>query len=112
LLKKNEEGRLVTPKRKELADIAEKLAKKNGSSKADELSKLTKQKAFVEGVPYAFSLIFMGLSLSAITRFWTQYRYNHTISAKANNNQAVFVGSKTPNIFKEMNIIKRPSSQN
>ena len=95
LLKETEDGRLTTPKRAQLPFLAEKLAIQNGTNKLDELSRLTKQKAFVEGVPYAFSLLFMGFTLAAITRFWTQYRYNHQ---NTNND---FSTIDKPNIFKE-----------
>ena len=77
LLKKNKKGQLVSPKRDELPKLAEKLAKEKGTDKLKELTRLIKEKAVVEGIPYAFSLIFMGLTLSAITRFWTQYRYDN-----------------------------------
>ena len=52
------------------------IAKKNSTNINDEFKKLLKGKAFITGVPYAFSLLFMGFSLSAITRLWTQFRYN------------------------------------
>lgn len=77
VITKNEAGKVVTPLRKDLPALAEKLAKERGTDKIKELSRLTKEKAFIQGVPYAFSLLFMGLTLSAITRLWTQYRYNH-----------------------------------
>ena len=77
VITKNKAGKVVTPLRKELPNLAEKIAKERGTDKVKELSRLTKEKAFIQGVPYAFSLLFMGLTLSAITRLWTQYRYNH-----------------------------------
>ncbi len=104
LVKKNAEGRLITPTRAQLPEIAEKLAKLNKTEPAKELSKLTKQKAFIQGVPYAFSLLFMGISLSAITRLWTQYRYNHQQKENLKavlNTQYAFKQSETPDIFKK-----------
>ncbi len=104
LLKKNKDGKLVTPKREELPELAKKLAAKRGSDAGEELSRLTKQKAFVEGVPYAFSLLFMGLTLSGITRFWTQYRYDNQNKEDAHNNMKFLPISKgqTPDIFKDI----------
>ncbi len=104
LLKKNKEGKLVTPKRSELPELAKKLARERGTDKLQELSRLTKQKAFVEGVPYAFSLLFMGLTLSGITRLWTQYRYNHQNKhiAISNMDFLTFAKQQTPEIFKDI----------
>lgn len=76
IIQKDKLGKIVTPLRRELPQLAEKLAKGRGTNKIKELSRLTKEKAFIQAVPYAFSLIFMGLTLSAITRFSTQYRYD------------------------------------
>lgn len=76
ILRKTENGKVDIPLRDELPKIADKISKLKNTSKQKELEKLIKQKAFVTAVPYAFSLLFMGVSLSAITRLWTQYRYN------------------------------------
>ena len=114
IISKDAAGRVITPARKELPALAEKIAKERGTNAAQELSHLTKEKAFIQGVPYAFSLLFMGLTLSAITRFWTQYRYNHQKheeSAGSTNSPAaknIPFGSfktadKVPNIFQKYN---------
>ncbi len=76
LIKKGTDGKTIIPTRDELPKIAQTLAKKNKTAPNIELSKLTKQKAFISAVPYAFSLLFMGFSLSLLTRIFTQYRYN------------------------------------
>lgn len=76
LLKKDLNGKITIPSSKELPKIAEKLADLRKTNVTDELSKLTKQKAIVGLVPYLFSIVAMGFTLSAITRFWTQHRYN------------------------------------
>lgn len=76
VLKKGKDGSINVLKRVELDKVAKELASKNGTSSTIELSKLVKQKAFVSAIPYLFSLLFMGFSLSAITRFATQRRYN------------------------------------
>lgn len=77
IIQKNANGKVVIPKRDELPALAEKLSSIKNTQPAKELARLTKEKAFVTAVPYAFSLLFMGFTLSAITRLWTQYRYNH-----------------------------------
>ena len=105
IVKKTAEGKLTTPSRAELPALAEKLAKINKTTPAKELSRLTKEKAFVQAVPYAFSLLFMGFTLSAITRLWTQYRYNHQNKEIAKKNLDFFTFAKsieTPNIYKEI----------
>lgn len=77
LIKRNQQGEILeVPKRTELEKIAQKLAKNNNTKIEEELSKLIKQKSVITGVPYLFSLLAMGFTLSGISRLWTQYRYN------------------------------------
>lgn len=105
ILKKNLDGKLEIPTRAQLPDLAEKLAKAKNTQSAKELARLTKEKAFVTAVPYAFSLLFMGLSLSAITRLWTQYRYNHQNKEESKQNDtlsSIDNWLKTPDVYKEM----------
>ncbi len=105
LIKRNAEGAIADiPTRKELPAIAERLAKINKSAKDVELAKLIKQKAVITGVPYAFSLLAMGFTLSAVSRAWTKYRYNHQ-SKTQNAPQSlpvkfspVFEGFRTKNV--------------
>ena len=109
ILKRTAEGTLKIPTRAELPALAETIAKTKNSTPIKELSRLTKEKAFIEGVPYAFSLIFMGFTLSAITRLWTQFRYNHQQKETQQNRltQLTFIKSKTPDIYKDIeNFIK------
>lgn len=91
LLKKDKNGIINIPSRSELPKIAEKLAKRNNTTVDNELASLIKQKAIITGVPYAFGLAVMGFTLSAITRIWTKYRYNHqfkdNIVANSQNSQ-------------------------
>ena len=109
LLQKNAEGKLVTPARKELPELAKKIAAAKKTDPTKELARLTKEKAFISAVPYAFSIVFMGLTLSAITRLTTQLRYNH--QAKENNKEdktAIntfnnLIKSTAPEIYKEFN---------
>lgn len=78
LIKRGKDGIIQSiPTRKELPQIAEKLAKQNNSTKDAELAKLIKQKSIITGVPFLFSLVAMGFTLSAISRIWTKYRYDH-----------------------------------
>ena len=104
LIKKTADGALNLPKQVELPKIAEKVAKEKGTDAVKELSRLTKEKAIITAIPYAFSLLFMGFTLSAITRLWTQYRYNHQAKQKPQNSFETFsyISKKnTPEVFKE-----------
>lgn len=85
LIKRDEKGNIApVPTRKELPKIAKKLSKINKTSADVELAKLIKQKAVITGVPYLFSILVMGFTLSGISRLWTQYRYNHQEKVKEN----------------------------
>ncbi len=99
LIKKDAKGNISIPKRTQLPEIAQKLAKQNKTLPENELNKLVKQKAFITGVPYAFSLLFMGFTLSAITRLWTQYRYNKQ-NKETKNDTLIFLGKNLPEAFK------------
>lgn len=84
LIQKADNGKLKEiPKSVDLPKIAETISKTKNTSVKEELKRLTKEKAIITGVPYAFSLLFMGFSLSLITRLWTQYRYNKTHGDKS-----------------------------
>lgn len=86
LLNKDKNGIINVPTRNELPKIAEELATQNNTTKNVELTKLIKQKALITGVPYLFSLVAMGFTLTAVTRIWTQFRYNHLQKSAKNNN--------------------------
>ncbi len=89
LIKKGVDGSVQKiPSSDKLEELAADIAKKKGTNIKDEFKRLTKEKAIITGVPYAFSLLFMGFSLSLITRLWTQYRYNH--QEKNPNNKSEF----------------------
>lgn len=78
LIKRDKNGTIGSiPSRKELPEIAQKLAKLNNTTPDFELAKLIKQKSVITGVPYLFSLLAMGFTLSAVSRIWTKYRYDH-----------------------------------
>lgn len=77
LVKKAQDGSINIPTRAELPDLAEKVAKIKNTTAKVEFERLVKEKAIITAVPYGFSLVFMGFLLAGITRFWTQYRFNH-----------------------------------
>lgn len=83
LVNKNSAGDIHIPTRKELPDLAQKIAKERNLKAQDVMNRLVKEKAVITAVPYAFALLFMGFSLAAVSRIWTQYRYNQQ---KKNNN--------------------------
>lgn len=92
LIKRDENGVIgKIPTRKELPQIAERLAKLNNTTFDKELDKLIKQKAVITGVPYLFSLLAMGFTLSAVSRIWTQYRYNHQAKTPEQQPQTDFI---------------------
>lgn len=94
LIKRDAKGNIApVPSRKDLPKIAEKLAKTNNTKVDEELAKLIKQKSVITGVPYLFSLLIMGFTLGAISRIWTQYRYDHQVknSEKSSKNESEFV---------------------
>lgn len=77
LIKKDSSGNLTVPLREEIASLAHNISKQKGIDEKECYESLIKQKAITTAIPYAFSIVFMGFLLSAITRLWTQYRYNH-----------------------------------
>lgn len=86
LIKQGKDGSIqAVPTRKELPQIAERLAKINKTSQSVELEKLIRQKAVVTGVPYLFSVVAMGFLLSGVSRIWTKYRYDSQMKAAQNN---------------------------
>ena len=86
LIKQDKNGVIgAVPSRKELPAIAEKLAKINNTTVQSELEKLIKQKSVITGVPYLFSLVAMGFTLSAVSRIWTKYRYDHQAKSESQN---------------------------
>ncbi|MBQ8458788.1 hypothetical protein IJ541_01650 [bacterium] len=96
LIKQDNNGLIkAVPTRKELPAIAEKLAKLNNTSVDIELAKLIKQKSIITGVPFLFSLLAMGFTLSGISRLWTQYRYNHQAKFEQNNSPKNFINKPT-----------------
>ncbi len=101
ILKKGTDGTFSIPTRAELSKIAENIAKAKNTSAIKELSRLTKEKAFISAVPYLFSLVFMGFTLSAITRLFTQYRYNKQLKDITLNKEFNIYENNKPFIFKD-----------
>ena len=106
ILKKSAEGGYTTPTRAQLPKLAQQISKAKNTSFEKELARLTKEKAFISLVPYAFSLLFMGFTLSAITRLFTQYRYNKQTKDTASNfNKGIY--ADLPSCFKGFNHINQ-----
>lgn len=86
LIKKDKNGEFDdVPSFKELPNLAEKIAKDRKTKPQIELNRLVKEKAVITAIPYGFGLVFMGFLLAGITRFWTQYRYNHGVGHDSND---------------------------
>lgn len=96
LITKGSDNSLKVPLREELPEIAKKLATKNKTNIEDEFKKLIKGKATITAVPFLFSLFFMGFTLSAVSRFWTQYRYN--VQNNKTKTASNFI-KETPEVF-------------
>lgn len=106
ILKKSAEGGFSTPTRAQLPKLAQQISKVQNTPFEKELARLTKEKAFISLVPYAFSLIFMGFTLSAITRLFTQYRYNKQAKDTISNfNKRIY--TNLPSVFKDFNYINQ-----
>lgn len=65
------------PKLDDIEEMAIKLAAKNKTNAKDEYQKLFRQKATLIGVPALFGFTVMGLFVAGLSRYFTQYRYNH-----------------------------------
>jgi len=76
LVKKDKDGKINIPTRAELPEIAKKIANVKKTNVDVEFNRLVKEKAIITAIPYGFSLLFMGVLLAGITRFWTQFRFN------------------------------------
>ena len=75
---------LKVPNYSELPQLAQNLAKKNLTSVEQEYKKLCKQKNILSSVPFLFGIGFMGLFVSGVSRFFTQYRFNKDNKEKSN----------------------------
>lgn len=92
---------LEVPALKDLGALAEKLQKEKGGNYNDIYKKLLKQKTLISGVPFLFGIGVMGFFVAAVSRYFTQYRYDKD---KKNNNEEkqnsnFFINNDTPEIF-------------
>lgn len=67
---------LEVPSFDKIEEIAKKLAQKNSTNLETEFKKLAKQKVIISGVPFLFSIGFMGFFVSGISNLFTKYRFN------------------------------------
>lgn len=81
--------KLETPSFDKIAEMAKELASKNGTKVEAEFKKLTKQKVLISGVPFLFSIGFMGFFVAGISNLFTKYRYNHDQKITAESNKFV-----------------------
>ena len=66
---------LSVPSFAELECLAKKLAVKNSTNVESEFKRLAKQKVLISGVPFVFSIGFMGFFVSGISNLFTKYRF-------------------------------------
>ena len=66
---------LEVPSFEELEKLAKSYAQRNGSKAETEFKKLAKQKTLISGVPYLFSIGFMGFFVAGISNLFTKYRF-------------------------------------
>ena len=66
---------LSVPSFAELEGLAKKLAVKNSTNVESEFKRLAKQKVLISGVPFVFSIGFMGFFVSGISNLFTKYRF-------------------------------------
>ena len=93
---------LEVPKLDELKTLAAKLQKEKGGNYNEIYKKLLKQKTLISGVPLLFGIGVMGFFVAAVSRFFTQYRYDKEKKniIEENKNSNPFINKNTPNIFK------------
>lgn len=90
---------LETYKLKALPKLAKNLAAQNHTTAEEMYKKLFKQKAIITGIPFLFSIGFMGLFVAGMSRAFTQYRYNKDMQKMKQNLNFNF-GQKSLDEFK------------
>ncbi len=75
---------LKTPSFDKLEALAKQLAAENKTTVQEEFKKLAKQKAFIFGVPFLFSIGFMGFFVAGVSNLFTKYRFKQD-KMKQNN---------------------------
>lgn len=78
---------LEVPSFDKLEAMAKELAKKNNTKIEAEFKKLAKQKVLISGVPFIFSIGFMGFFVAGISNLFTRYRFNKDKKLQSVNNQ-------------------------
>ncbi|MBR2068293.1 MAG: hypothetical protein IJ877_00895 [Candidatus Gastranaerophilales bacterium] len=99
IIQKDNFGKITIPNLEEIEKMAKNKSIQNNIDYKTCYNKLLSQKTLITAVPYLFSLLFMGFTLSAITRLWTAYRYKH--SEKNKNYDTALTFKNLPEIFKE-----------
>jgi len=66
---------LETPKFEQLGELAKNLSKNSGKPVEQEFKRLAKQKAVISGVPFLFSIGFMGFFVAGISNLFTRFRH-------------------------------------
>lgn len=67
---------LNVPSFEKIKKLAHELALKNKTTLNEEYKKLVKQKVLIAGVPFLFSIGFMGFFVAGISNVFTKFRYN------------------------------------
>ena len=81
--------------------MAKKIQAEKGGNYNDIYKKLLKQKTLISGVPFLFGIGVMGFFVAAVSRYFTQYRYDKEKAIKNLNNQTIdfYKDNNTPNVF-------------
>lgn len=92
---------LEVPALKDLTSLAKKIQAEKGGNYNDIYKKLLKQKTLILGVPFLFGIGVMGFFVAAVSRYFTQYRYDKEKAIKNLNNQTIdfYKDNNIPNVF-------------
>lgn len=80
---------LETPSFEKITELTKELAAKKGTKVESEFKKLAKQKVLISGVPFLFSIGFMGFFVAGISNVFTRYRYKQEQKLNAQSKQFV-----------------------
>lgn len=86
---------LETPCFDKIGELAKDFAAKNGTKAEAEFKKLAKQKVLISGVPFLFSIGFMGFFVAGISNVFTKYRYKQDLKIKHQSDLFVLEKNKT-----------------
>ena len=94
---------LEVPTLKELTLLAKKIQAEKGGNYNEIYKKLLKQKTLISGVPFLFGIGIMGFFVAAVSRYFTQYRYDKEKAKKNLENQTInfYEEINTPNVFND-----------